>query len=704
MTQQRRGAVFLDRDGTIARYREYCRSPEEFDLLPGVGEAIRKLNDANVPVVVMTNQSAVGRGWLTMETLSSIHEKMQQELARVGARIDAIYVCPHHPDDGCACRKPGTHMLTKAADELGLSLTESYVIGDRWQDVQTGRGAGSRAILVKSGHPAEPANGTTADYEAPTLGDAVDWLLQQRQQQTASAQTDWSTRYRALAERLYEVRRACPRFAVLGTSTLHPRHSLPADQVELADRPQEDAPWPIPSWPRIITHALKLAVYAAQETANLVWISWHGRGMLRRLSQQPATVVMKTWCFGPQSFDAARDFYYGTVPHQLQAKGISTVVLCGDTRERCDLAFLTAFLREGAVRYVPEWLLLPWWAPMITLCRQLWGALSLRRVAQRAASSSLAAVAATACVNALTPITMRNLLQYHIARAAVKRWNAGAFVTLYEGQPWEQPAWHGARAANPSCRLVGYQHTVIMPHSLAVRRPQSIGKEIAAPDIVLCLGETTRRMIAPGHQPHGNRLITFGTCRRPASRGSARGPRPDLRTVLVLPEGFQSEARLLFRFAMNVAAIMPDHRFIFRSHPVLPFSQVRPHLQRDPAQMTNIEISTRKTIEEDFSRASVVLYRGSSTVLYAVLHGVKPIYVHDAAAPDVDPLFELSAWREGVEAATQAHDRLAAYATGAVPSAAAEWLSAAAYVDQYVIPVDEAAIDRFIDAFRGART
>ncbi|MEK7216908.1 MAG: HAD family hydrolase, partial [Chloroflexota bacterium] len=138
-----RQAVFLDRDGTLSRYMEYCCHPEEFELLPGAAEAIRRLNDAGMTVVVATNQSAIGRGWLTPETLAQIHEKMRRQLEQAGARVDAIYVCPHHPDDGCACRKPNTGMLEQASRELGVSLEASYVIGDRLLDVRMGRAAGS---------------------------------------------------------------------------------------------------------------------------------------------------------------------------------------------------------------------------------------------------------------------------------------------------------------------------------------------------------------------------------------------------------------------------------------------------------------------------------------------------------------------------------------------------------------------------------
>jgi len=179
MKRNRRSAVFLDRDGTIAYYREYCCRPEEFRLLPGVGRAIRRLNEAGLAVVVVTNQSAIGRGWLTRQTLAQIHRKMRRALRRAVARVDAIYVCPHPPTEGCLCRKPGIGMLLQASRELGVSLRHSYTVGDRRLDVLTGRTAGTRTVLVRTGHRPEPLNGTAPDCEAATLQKAVTWILKQ---------------------------------------------------------------------------------------------------------------------------------------------------------------------------------------------------------------------------------------------------------------------------------------------------------------------------------------------------------------------------------------------------------------------------------------------------------------------------------------------------------------------------------------------
>lgn len=146
-----RKAVFIDRDDTIAQDVPYCSRPEDLKLFPGVGESVRKLNEAGYLAVLVTNQSGIGRGYFDAETLERIHDKLRSDLEAEGARLDAIYYCPHRPDEGCGCRKPATGMLERAVRDLGIDLRSSYVIGDSENDVAMGRKAGCRCIQVTEG-------------------------------------------------------------------------------------------------------------------------------------------------------------------------------------------------------------------------------------------------------------------------------------------------------------------------------------------------------------------------------------------------------------------------------------------------------------------------------------------------------------------------------------------------------------------------
>ena len=179
-------AVFIDRDGTINEETGYVDSIDRFNILPGVSDAIRKLNENNIPAIVITNQSGIARGYFTSDILNKLHDSMIAELKKGGCKIDGIYVCPHHPDEGCACRKPRPGMLLQAAKEHGLSLRRSYFIGDKLIDIKTAHSVGAKGILVLTGYGAEEMKGLTnqdseerPDHIAANLNEAVDWIIEQ---------------------------------------------------------------------------------------------------------------------------------------------------------------------------------------------------------------------------------------------------------------------------------------------------------------------------------------------------------------------------------------------------------------------------------------------------------------------------------------------------------------------------------------------
>jgi histidinol-phosphate phosphatase family protein len=142
-------AVFIDRDGTMAPDVHYCRRPEDFELFPNTAKAIRLLNEHGFKVIVITNQSGIARGYFTEDTLARIHDKMITELAKEGARVDAIYYCPHHPNDKCDCRKPKPKLVLQAAKEYNINLKRSFVVGDLEMDVDLGKAVGCKSILIK---------------------------------------------------------------------------------------------------------------------------------------------------------------------------------------------------------------------------------------------------------------------------------------------------------------------------------------------------------------------------------------------------------------------------------------------------------------------------------------------------------------------------------------------------------------------------
>lgn len=180
-----RPAVFLDRDGTICEEVGYLNHVSRFRMFPFVAAALRRLNESGYPVIVVSNQSGVARGYFPESLVQQVNHVMEQQLSEGGAKVDAVYYCPHASSENCSCRKPKTGMLERAAREHCIDLQRSFVVGDRHGDIELAHNAKARGILVRTGYgegelawhaakwPARP------DFVANDLAQAVDWILRQ---------------------------------------------------------------------------------------------------------------------------------------------------------------------------------------------------------------------------------------------------------------------------------------------------------------------------------------------------------------------------------------------------------------------------------------------------------------------------------------------------------------------------------------------
>jgi len=189
--------VYLDRDGTLNRDIGYLCDPDQLELLPGAGAALRALQDAGVRTVIVTNQSGVARGALTEARLEEVHQRLLRLLKAEGAAVEAIYYCPHHPDDRCRCRKPETGLIERARMQLALGTDYSYVVGDKLADVQLARRIGAKSVLVRTGHGEQvlenwPDAEPPPDHVAADLSAAVAWILGHDQPPTGSATSSWA--------------------------------------------------------------------------------------------------------------------------------------------------------------------------------------------------------------------------------------------------------------------------------------------------------------------------------------------------------------------------------------------------------------------------------------------------------------------------------------------------------------------------------
>jgi len=178
-------AIFLDRDGVIIENKtDYVRDWSQVNFFPGAVQALSNSKLVVYKIVIVTNQSAVGRGIISLETANNINNRLVRSTQDIGGRIDGVYICPHSPDDGCDCRKPKPGLLLKAAQELSLDLKRSWMIGDAWTDIQAGQSAGVRGtIILKTGRGTDqltlPKPDDVADYlVCDNLLQAIDIILE----------------------------------------------------------------------------------------------------------------------------------------------------------------------------------------------------------------------------------------------------------------------------------------------------------------------------------------------------------------------------------------------------------------------------------------------------------------------------------------------------------------------------------------------
>ncbi len=166
--------VILDRDGTINQEVGHLSRPEQVSLIPGAAAGLRHMQEHGVGIIVVTNQSVVGRGTIDHSRLEEIHERLRSLLEEQGVFLDGIYACTHSPEDDCGCRKPKTALVDKAARDFGFRPPECFVIGDKVSDIELGRRIGAVTLLVRTGYGADyPVDGVTPDHVVSGLEEAA---------------------------------------------------------------------------------------------------------------------------------------------------------------------------------------------------------------------------------------------------------------------------------------------------------------------------------------------------------------------------------------------------------------------------------------------------------------------------------------------------------------------------------------------------
>jgi D-glycero-D-manno-heptose 1,7-bisphosphate phosphatase len=176
MTKAKHRAVFLDRDGTLMKDVDYCSDPKDVQVLDGVPEALRRLKNGGYKLVVITNQSGIGRGYFNEEQYQAVEDELGRQIG--DGLIEATCYCPHLPQERCSCRKPSPEMVVRAARDYALDLAQSFFVGDKLSDIECGRKAGVKTILVRTGY-GKDTDSSLADFVAEDLTKAADLILAQ---------------------------------------------------------------------------------------------------------------------------------------------------------------------------------------------------------------------------------------------------------------------------------------------------------------------------------------------------------------------------------------------------------------------------------------------------------------------------------------------------------------------------------------------
>jgi len=176
-----RKAVFIDRDGTINVNYGYINNPDDFKMYPNVAKGIKLLQENGFKIIIITNQSGIARGYFSEKSLEEIHDKMKKELSKEDTGVDAIYYCPHHPDENCNCRKPKPGMLEQAIKDFDIEIKDSYIIGDRMLDVEAGKIIGCKTVLIPEDKELVKKEMTESDIDPDIVCDdfysGIEWII-----------------------------------------------------------------------------------------------------------------------------------------------------------------------------------------------------------------------------------------------------------------------------------------------------------------------------------------------------------------------------------------------------------------------------------------------------------------------------------------------------------------------------------------------
>lgn len=387
------------------------------------------------------------------------------------------------------------------------------------------------------------------------------------------------------------------------------------------------------------------------------------------------------------------DFYYGELPAHLEkSKGIRTAIgmidhtpknKTGAERAKIEEDELWKFLFPKTLSFGKE-------ISLIIQCISSFYHLLKAYYSEKGFDKK--AILREAVFQSISPETFKELRIYKNVQFLIEHLKPAVLIITWEGWAWERLSIHAAKFGNPEIKCLGYQHTVLYASSHSVKK--SLG-QLYDPDMIFTIGNVTAGILRSANEFTHTSIISYGSQRlvkRPKEQINK------IRTIncLVAPEGIESECLLLFTFAIESAKKMPDVNFIFRTHPVLPFTMLSEKNTSLASLPSNCVVSDLKDINADFERCNFILYRGSSVALYAVLNGLRPVYYSLPAELSIDPLYLLDNWRLTVKDTEDFEKVIQADTVLQDAEKQKQYSSARSFCKDYVSVPDEAVLYDFI--------
>jgi len=417
--------------------------------------------------------------------------------------------------------------------------------------------------------------------------------------------------------------------------------------------------------------------------------------LLPALQLNTADVLIVTWLLNTSHLDREDDFYFSNLQKMLYSRGLTSLLAMRNQSGLHSYKLWEKALRKGPCARM----LLPDMQSPLMEFQYIKRILGLRKHIGElkkcfTSEFDLRIIRNLSKLSILTP-ALQNLRLHNQVEILCRELRPSIVITLYEGHAWERCVWHAARAVSTETLCVGYQHTIIRKNAYSIRRSLAPVLKGYDPDLILTLGEVTKNMLDQSPTLRGVNTLIYGSHRKLSDRFRAKEPK-QVPVFLVLPEAVESESVYLFDLALQCAKRMPGVQFIFRTHPVLPFDKVAPLLTGYCASIPNVEVSNRNSIEEDYHRSGYILYRGSSTVIYAILAGLKPYYFERPGEIGLDPIFELTVWRENIRCADELIQRFESDQKMANTTRYQQWQHAVNYCDIYAKSIRGRALDQVI--------